>query len=77
MINPFKIILVQSSHYNELIEALDHIERVAGQGRTTTRRMRWIQYRAKCARTGEGNWRDMPSPNNRKPKGVEPTAEEE
>jgi hypothetical protein len=46
----------------QLVDALDHIQRTCAGSRTQTRRLRWIALRAKCAIEGSDEWRvaDVP-----------------
>ncbi|MGH7337520.1 MAG: hypothetical protein ACREI7_08080 [Myxococcota bacterium] len=46
----------------QLVDALDHIQRTCAGSRTQTRRLRWIALRAKCAIEGNDEWRvaDVP-----------------
>lgn len=46
----------------DLIDAIDHIMRVANASRTQTRRMRWIVQRCKSALLGDDDWRDIDIP---------------
>ncbi len=45
----------------DMVDALDHIMRVANAARRQTRRDRWIANRAKCALEG-GDWREVELP---------------
>jgi len=44
------------------VDALDHISRVCRASRTQTRRLRWIEARARCAVEGGQDWRDLDLP---------------
>lgn len=44
------------------VDALDHIVRVCHASRTQTRRLRWIEARAKGAIEGNQDWRDLDIP---------------
>lgn len=46
----------------QLVDALDHIQRVCAGSRTSTRRLRWIAQRAKSAIAGDDDWRDVDVP---------------
>lgn len=48
----------------DIRDALDHIMRVAKASRTQTRRLRWIESRARCALEGGEDWRDIDLPKN-------------
>lgn len=48
--------------FDEMVDALDHIFRVARSGRTNSRRDRWIAERARCAIEGGRDWRDINIP---------------
>lgn len=49
----------------ELVDALDHIERTCHGSRTQTRRIRWIALRARCAIDGRGDaWKEADVPVN-------------
>jgi len=50
-----------NEHDADYVDALDHIMRVARASRTKTRRLRWIEGRARCA-LGGGDWRDLDMP---------------
>lgn len=63
----FGLKIIKKSRYNELIDALDHIDRVSNEGHKATRRLTWIGYRAYCAQYGKGEeWRSMPYPKKHK-----------
>lgn len=47
--------------FEDLVDALDHIARTCRASNTQTRRIRWIEQRARCALTGE-DWRDAEVP---------------
>lgn len=47
---------------SDLIDALDHIFRVARASRTQTRRLKWIEARARCALEGGDDWKDLDIP---------------
>lgn len=55
--------------WEEVIDALDHIARVCRGSRTQTRRIRWIEARARCALEGGRDWRELQLPK------VDPTIE--
>ncbi|HVM95313.1 MAG TPA: hypothetical protein VMT89_02935 [Candidatus Acidoferrales bacterium] len=47
----------------QLLDALDHVMRVARSSRTMSRRMRWIQERCRCAIEGDDvTWRTIDLP---------------
>ncbi len=48
--------------FEEMVDALDHIMRVANGSRTSSRRDRWIAERARCAIEGGRDWRDLNIP---------------
>lgn len=50
------------AYIEELVDALDHIMRVAKASRTQTRRLRWIAERARCAIDGGEDWRELDLP---------------
>ena len=50
------------AYIEELVDAVDHIMRVAKASRTQTRRLRWIAERARCALDGSDDWREMDLP---------------
>ena len=52
----------QQKRIAELVDALDHIARVANSSRTQSRRDRWICLRANCAISSSDEWRtaDLP-----------------
>lgn len=52
---------LENADMAELVDALDHIARACRASRTQTRRIRWIEHRAKCALEG-GDWRDVDLP---------------
>jgi len=45
-----------------MTDALDHIARVARASRTQTRRLRWIEARARCALDGTEDWKAIDLP---------------
>lgn len=47
---------------DDLIDALDHIFRVAKSSRSDNRRYRWIAARARCAIEGQDDWREIDHP---------------
>lgn len=48
--------------FEDLVDALDHIFRVARASRTGSRRDRWIAERARCAIEGGRDWREINIP---------------
>lgn len=46
----------------DYVDALDHIMRVARKSRTQSRRLRWIEARARCALEGGEDWKDLDLP---------------
>lgn len=53
---------IERNERAELIDALDHIARVCRSSRTQTRRIRWIEARARNAVEGGEDWRDLNIP---------------
>ncbi len=46
-------------------DALDHIMRICRQSDMQTKRLRWIEVRARCALEGGTDWREYDYPKNR------------
>lgn len=46
----------------DYVDALDHIMRVARKSRTQSRRLRWIEARARCALEGGEDWKELDLP---------------
>lgn len=53
---------VDPAYVETLVDALDHIARVCRGSRTQTRRIRWIEMRARCAIEGGQDWREAEIP---------------
>jgi chromosome segregation ATPase len=52
----------------DYVDALDHIMRTARASRTKTRRLRWIEARARCVLEGGTDWRSINLPEGADPK---------
>lgn len=46
----------------DYVDALDHIMRAARRSRTQSRRLRWIEARARCALEGGEDWKELDLP---------------
>lgn len=46
----------------DYVDALDHIMRTARRSRTQSRRLRWIEARARCALEGGEDWKELDLP---------------
>lgn len=53
---------IERPERSELVDALDHIARVCRASRTQTRRIRWIEARARNAVEGGEDWRELDVP---------------
>lgn len=60
---PTAYVEIRSSNENYR-DALEHIMKICDQSSTRTKRIKWIEHRAKCALNG-GNWRNIAYPKNR------------
>lgn len=61
---PRKVCAEPQSIEDRYQDALNHIMKICDQSSTRTKRIKWIEHRAKCALNG-GNWREVAYPRNR------------